>query len=145
MSRLVPLVFLALLVSTANAASRAEELSVRVVAHPQVKGTQIPRAVLASIFLKQAQRWGDGSPVSPVDQSVKSPVRTRFTGQVLERTLLEVQMYWQKKIGYGLTPPPVKGSDQEVLAYVAATPGAIGYVALETPLTVEVKALEVTD
>jgi ABC-type phosphate transport system substrate-binding protein len=117
----------------------------RVIAHSQVKGSQIPRAVLSSIFLGQASRWGDGSAVRPVDQSVQSPVRQSFSLDVLRQGLVAVQVYWQRRITRGQRPPPVKASDEEVVSYVASTPGAIGYVSAETPLPAGVKVIEIAD
>ncbi len=124
---------------------RGADGSIRVVVHPQVKGNQISRANLATIFLRQAPRWGDGTPVLPVDQSFKSPLRSAFSRRLLGKSLLDVQVYWQRQIASGVTPPPVKASDQEVLAYVASTPGAIGYVSGEAPLTEGVKVIDVVD
>jgi ABC-type phosphate transport system substrate-binding protein len=117
----------------------------RVIVHPQVKGSQIPRAALSSIFLKQAPKWGDGSAVLPVDQSVRSPVRKAFSSDVLQQGLVEVQVYWQRKMGNGVIPPPVKTSDEEIVSFVASTPGAIGYVSSSTPLPDSVKMVEITN
>jgi ABC-type phosphate transport system substrate-binding protein len=117
----------------------------RVVVHPLVKGSQIPRAALTSIFLRQAPRWGDGRPVQPIDQSVQSAVRKSFSNDALQQGVVAVQVYWQRKMSNGVAPPPVKTSDEEVLSYVAATPGAIGYVSASTPLPDSVKLVEVTD
>lgn len=117
----------------------------RVIVHPQVKGSQIPRAALTSIFLKQAPKWGDGSTVLPVDQSVRSPVRKAFSSDVLQQGLVEVQVYWQRKMAGGVTPPPVKTSDEEIVSFVASTPGAIGYVSSSTPLPDSVKMVEITN
>jgi len=138
---------LALALGTAASASPSVSADVpfRVIVHPQVKGSQIPRAALSSIFLKQAPRWGDGSPVQPIDQSVQSSVRKSFSNDVLQQGVVAVQVYWQRRISSGVTPPPVKTSDEEVLSYVAATPGAIGYVSASTPLPYSVKLVEVTD
>ena len=138
---------LALAVGTAASASPSVSADVpfRVIVHPQVKGSQIPRAALSSIFLKQAPRWGDGSPVQPIDQSVQSSVRKSFSADVLQQGIVAVQVYWQRKMSNGVVPPPVKTSDEEVVAYVASTPGAIGYVSAATPLPDSVKPVEVTN
>jgi ABC-type phosphate transport system substrate-binding protein len=117
----------------------------RIIVNPQVKGTQIPRAALSSIFLRQAARWGDGTSVLPVDQSIKSPVRQAFSYSVLQQGLIEVQIYWQRKIPTGLVPPPVKTSDEEIVSYVASTPGAIGYVSATTPLPDSVRELAIVN
>jgi len=130
--------------SVAQAAFTAD-LTVRIIVHPQVKGTQIPRASLAAIFLKQAPRWSDGTPVVPVDQSVKSPVRSVFSNRVLGQALMDVQIYWQRKMSAGLLPPPVKTSDEDVITFVASNPGAIGYVSAATAVPDSVKTLEVAN
>ena len=117
----------------------------RVIVHPQVKGSEIPRAVLSAIFLKQALKWGDGRPVVPVDQSVQSAVRRLFSSEVLKQGIVEVQVYWQRKITAGQLPPPVKTSDEDVVAFVASTPGAIGYVSSSTPLPDTVREVAVVD
>lgn len=117
----------------------------RVIVHPSVKGSQIPRATLSSIFLKQAPRWGDGSPVLPVDQSMRSDVRQSFAADVLQRPLVEVQIFWSRKMAAGVTPPPVKQTDEDVVAFVAATPGSIGYVGATTPLPEGVRAVAIIE
>ena len=117
----------------------------RVIVHPQVKGSQIPRAALSSIFLKRAPKWGDGSAVRPVDQSLRSPLRMSFSADVLEQDLIAVQMYWQREIASGRVPPPVKASDEEIVAFVASTPGAIGYVSPGTALPDTVRELAVVN
>ena len=117
----------------------------RVIVHPQVKGTQIPRAALTSIFLKQASKWGDGTTVMPVDQSLRSPVRRSFSNVVLQQGLVEVQTFWQRKMSNGVIPPPVKTSDEDIVSFVASTPGAIGYVSSSTPLPDSVKMVEITN
>ncbi len=117
----------------------------RVIVHNQVKGGRISRGALSSIFLKQAPKWNDGSAILPVDQSVRSAVRRTFSGDVLLQGIPEVQIYWQRRMSQGVTPPPVKATDEEVVAFVASTPGAIGYVSPAATLPETVKAIELAD
>ena len=117
----------------------------RVIVHHEVKGGKISRAVLSSIFLKQAPKWGDGSVIAPVDQSVRSEVRRTFSGDVLLQGIAEVQIYWQRRMSSGVTPPPVKITDDDVVAFVGSTPGAIGYVSATTALPDTVKTIELAD
>jgi ABC-type phosphate transport system substrate-binding protein len=138
------MLILAVLVAVSGEAAVAAT-PYRVIAHPQVKGTQIGREALSAIFLKQAARWTDGLPVVPVDQSVKAKIRTTFSFDVLGTDLASVQIYWQRRIANGVTPPPVKTSDEEVLAFVASTPGAIGYVSSSLPLPDSVKEVSITN
>ncbi len=138
-----------LLVAAVLVAGRGQDVSAagafRVIVHPQVKGSQIPRPVLTAVFLKQALKWGDGRPVVPVDQSIQSAVRRIFSNEVLRQGLVEVQVYWQRKITAGLVPPPVKTSDEDVVAFVASTPGAIGYVSSSASLPDTVREVAVVD
>jgi len=140
---LVPLLTAALLAVSAPTPFAAG--AYRVIVHPEVKGAQIPRAALGAIFLKHAGKWGDGRVVLPVDQSVRSPVRRSFSSDVLQQGIVEVQVYWQRQMSKGVTPPPVKASDEEVVLFVASTPGAIGYVSAGTPLPDSVKTIEIAD
>lgn len=92
-------------------------------------GTQIRRETVAAAFLKKVTRWGDGSAISPVDQSATSSVRKDFSEAVLKQPVASVQNYWMQLIHAGRgAPPPVKNSDADVAAYVAKEAGGIGYV-----------------
>ncbi len=135
---------LPVLVAGAAPAASAEA-RFRVIVNPQVKGNQIPRASLSSIFLGRAPRWVDGSDVRPVDQSVRSPLRVSFSNDVHLQGVMEIQVYWQREIAKGHVPPPVKTSDEEVVEYVASTPGAIGYVAPGTALPGTVREVAVVN
>jgi ABC-type phosphate transport system substrate-binding protein len=131
--------------AAARAAPAADEFVV--VAHPSVGGSNVKRADLAAVFLKKATRWGSGGDAVPVDQSGTSPVRKAFSQSVIQQSVAEVVQYWQKRMAASspLRPPPVKNSDAEVLSFVAATPGAVGYVSPGTALPAGVKALTLAD
>jgi ABC-type phosphate transport system substrate-binding protein len=140
----LPVLFVAALAAGVAPVVSADA-SFRVIVHPKVKGTQIRRATLGSIFLKQSPRWGDGSVVLPVDQSVQSSVRKAFSNDILQQGMIAVQAYWNRKIAGGLWPPPVKTSDEDVVSFVASTPGAIGYVSSGTILPDSVREVAVVD
>jgi ABC-type phosphate transport system substrate-binding protein len=119
-----------------------------VVVNASVAGTTVHRADLAAVFLKKAVRWGDGSPANPVDLSGTSPVRKGFSETVLHMPVMAVVQYWGRQLASMATsvrPPTVKGSEGEVLAYVAKTSGAVGYVSSGTALPPGVKAVTVID
>jgi ABC-type phosphate transport system substrate-binding protein len=121
------------------------EARFRIIVNPQVKGSQIPRTSLSSIFLGRVPRWSDGSEVHPVDQSLRSTLRVAFSNDVHQQGLMEIQVYWQREIARGRVPPPVKSSDDAVVEYVASTPGAIGYVSTGTSLPGNVREVAVID
>jgi ABC-type phosphate transport system substrate-binding protein len=108
--------------------------------------TEVTRDELSRFFLRQSSRWADGKEVLPVDQSSRSAVRDVFSRGVLRQPLPAVESYWRRQIASGRAlPPPVKTSDAEVLAYVASTPGAVGYVSGGLNLTPGVKPLRLKE
>jgi ABC-type phosphate transport system substrate-binding protein len=126
------------------AAARAE--GIKVIVNPGVPGNSIKRDVLAGIFLKKLTRWGDGQPISVVEQSMGARVRASFCQEVLRETPQAVQAYWtQQMFASRLVHPPVKPSDQDVVAFVASTKGAIGYVSAEADVGGAVKTLRVAE
>lgn len=111
--------------------------------------SEMKRDELARIFLKKQTRWKDGKEVSPVDQSARSSVRAAFSRDVLAAEGLDkisaVENYWRQQIYSGRgNPPAVKTSDDEVRRFVAATPGAIGYVSEDAELA-GVKTVKLQD
>ena len=118
----------------------------QLVVHPGVRGTWISRASLQALYTGQTDRWGDKTSAKPVDQSLKTPVRRAFTTSVLGRSMGEIQRYWQDRVALDrVFPPPIKSSDEEVLGFVAATAGAVGYVGLDTAIPENVKVISITD
>ncbi len=112
-----------------------------VIVHPEIQGNDLPKVILSAIFLRKAPRWETGLEVQPVDQSMSSPVRAQFTAAVLDVPFDGLPRFWSDQIKAGVQPPPVKSSDQDVIAYVASTPGAIGYVSVITALPESVKRM----
>ena len=124
----------------AGIAPAAEDF--QVIVNASSSAAEIERAEVARFFLRQSLKWTDGQAVLPVDQSSRSAVREAFSRGVLKQPLPAVDTYWQRQIASGRAlPPPVKTSDAEILAYVASSPGAIGYVVAGMNLTPGVKLL----
>jgi ABC-type phosphate transport system substrate-binding protein len=118
----------------------------RVVVHPSVRGTWISRASLSALFTGKTDRWGDKASARPVDQSAKSSVRHAFTASVLGLSMGELQRYWQDRVAADrVFPPPTKATDEEVLRYVAATAGAVGYVGPDAVIPEGVRVISVVD
>ncbi len=107
--------------------------------------TELPAAKVARMFLKKLRRWDHGTRTLPVDLGLKSPIRKDFTKSVHGKSVTAIKSYWQRMIfGRGEVPPDEMSSEEEILEIVRANPGAIGYVAAETPLGDGVKKLKVT-
>jgi hypothetical protein len=77
------------------------------------------------VFLGEVQ-FAASLKLQPVDNAA---VQADFQSRVLRMAPAKYTASWTKKaFRDGLNAPPVKGSDAEVIGFVKATPGAIGYV-----------------
>lgn len=117
------------LLLAAGAARPAEAQGFKVIAHEGVAESELAKDVVAKLFLKQSPKFPSGVAAKPVDLNKASAVRGEFSTAVLSRPVVAVETFWQQQIFAGKdVPPPTKASDDEVLAFVKSTPGAIGYV-----------------
>jgi ABC-type phosphate transport system substrate-binding protein len=106
--------------------------------------SSITRSELSRIFLKKTGQWPDGTRALPVDLGAASPVRASFSRDVHGRNAGAVKAYWQKMIFSGREIPPAElASAAEVIAFVAANRGAVGYVAAGASPGEGVKAIRV--
>lgn len=103
-----------------------------------------PRGDVSRMFMKQLPRWSNGQAVQPVDLAAGAPAREAFSRQVHGRSATSVTSFWRQQIFAGRgVPPPEQASDAEVVRYVAAHAGGIGYVSPSANISA-VAALEVT-
>jgi len=137
---------LSLLLLAAAPPAHAEGPGFQVIVHPSNPAESVSRRQLSDMFLKKLTHWPDGTTAEPVEPPEKSRTRAYFLSDVMNgRSALALKMFWQKRVFSGRdTPPLEKASEEEVVAFVKATPGAIGYVAPTTPV-VGVKVLELKD
>ncbi len=64
-----------------------------------------------------------------IDQERSSAVRQAFSREVHQRDADAIAAHWQTAVFSGRdVPPPIGRSDSDVVAFVRANPGAIGYV-----------------
>ncbi len=120
---------LAAVLVIAAAARPASAQGFKVIAHESVAESELSKDVAAKIFLKQVSKFPSGAAAKPVDLAKTSAARAEFSNAVLGRAVSAIETYWQQQIFAGKeVPPAAKASDDEVLAFVKATPGAIGYV-----------------
>jgi hypothetical protein len=101
----------------------------KVIVNPVNPVTVIDRDRLREAFLKKATDWASGEAIRPVDLARRSPVRERFTAEVLHKTPSQLRSYWNQQIFSGKgVPPPEAPTPGDVVAYVLGNPGAIGYI-----------------
>lgn len=121
-------------VTTTKAEALAPQtLGFRIIVNPANPTTAIDRRLMTDAFLKRKTAWTDGEVIRPIDLAPDSPVRVRFTALILGRTVTQVRNYWQQRIFSGRELPPLElQSEQEVVKYVLAYRGAVGYVSAMT-------------
>jgi TonB family protein len=101
---------------------------VKVIANASVKADTISAADLKRVFLEEKNSLADGSHVEPVlDKDGR--VHAAFLQEYLGMSEDDLQAYYRTLVFTGRgSMPKALGSDAEVVAYVARTRGAVGYV-----------------
>lgn len=102
---------------------------VKIIVNASNSVSELPKDEVTSLFLKKSSKFPGGAGAVPVEQAKGSATRSAFASSVLGKTVAALDAYWQQQIfGGGELPPANKASDDDVVAFVKATPGAIGYV-----------------
>jgi hypothetical protein len=119
LKRLLPLLLIL-------AIGRAGAESVAIIGHPGL--TKVDAAMVKKLFTGRAIEVG-GEAVTVVNISPGNPVRGRFLAAYLGQDEEQYVAYWtvRRFIGKG-TPPRDLSSVAEVVSFVQANPGAIGYI-----------------
>jgi ABC-type phosphate transport system substrate-binding protein len=101
----------------------------QVVVNPNNPSSAVDREFLEDAFLKKIATWPSGEAIRPVDLAPESPVRRRFSEEILRRSVDAVKGYWQQRIFSGRdVPPPELDTSEDVVKYVLRYEGAVGYV-----------------
>ena len=80
-------------------------------------------------FLKQFETWPTGVPLRPADYLGEDMLRAVFLRKVVRYSDLELAQYWtQRRYVEGVATPARFETQADVIEYVAAHEGAIGYV-----------------
>jgi ABC-type phosphate transport system substrate-binding protein len=125
------LILLALAGTGPHATADAESppAGFQIIVNPANPTTSVERRFLMDVFLKKVTRWPHDELIRPADLDAGSPVRRRFSDQILRRSVAAVKSYWQQLVFSGRdVPPPELDSDWQMVRYVLKYPGAIGYI-----------------
>lgn len=105
------------------------QTSYKVIVNKSNGVSTISRSELSDLFMKKSSKFSTGQRAVPIDQKGNSSLRKRFSPDIHNKSVVAVKSFWQQSVFQGKATPPVeKASDEEVIAYVAKNPGAIGYV-----------------
>lgn len=102
--------------------------NVKIIANPGVNRDSISVNELKSLFLEETRSLSDGSHAEPVLEK-DGPVHEAFIKEFLGKSSDDLENFYRALVftGKGSMPREL-GTDSEVVAYVAKTRGAIGYV-----------------
>lgn len=122
------------LLLTGVAWAPAADGQVVVIAHAGVPVDSLGRGELLNFYTGDVRSWPDGQPVVVLDLREGDEVRKQFYGY-LDTTPSRMKSVWLKRrlSGEG-RPPESLGTPDAVVARVARTPGAIGFVPAEALL-----------
>ena len=122
--------------------SNVAAADLKVIANPSVGAASVSADELKGVFLATKTSLSDGGHVEPVLEK-GGPTHETFVKEYLGKTDAALQTYYRSLVFTGkASMPKTLASDAEVVAYVAKTKGAIGYVGAATAAA-GVKVLEV--
>jgi len=111
----------------------AVHAQVVVIANPSVSADSISRAELRNVFTGESSKLRDGSHVKPVLLKEGS-THSEFVTTDLSMSVAGLLIVWRNLVFSGQgTMPRTFEEESALVAYVAHTPGVIGYVSKATP------------
>jgi len=101
---------------------------VMIIANQSVPDSVISQGELEEIFLGKRVKWSNNTRIDVV-LTQDTGLHESFLKQYVGRTPSQFEYYWRKMLftGQGRLPVTLK-SEQDVINYVAKTPGAVGYI-----------------
>lgn len=110
--------------------SAQEASGFHIIVHASNPTASMTRKQISNLFLKKTGKWPSGDKVLPVDLPDDSAVRAEFTRAIHGKSVAAIKGYWAKSVFSGrASPPPIKSSEAEIVAYVENHAGAVGYLA----------------
>ena len=100
---------------------------VAVIAHLAVPDSTLDKSQLLDLYTGEKQSWSNDEPVVVYDLKTKGAVRKTFYRH-LGKSSSRMKSLWMKRMLLGEGQPPEALDADVVVAKVAATPGAVGFV-----------------
>lgn len=114
-------------------ATKATAQSFNIIVNEANTTESVSQDELADIFMKEKESWNDGSSITPIDQKANSDIRRIFSAQVLGESVGAIRSHWQQAAFSGSASAPIElSSDQQVINFVNANAGAVGYISSTT-------------
>jgi hypothetical protein len=121
---------------------KARAADLKIIANPSVGASSVSVDELKGVFLATKSSLSDGSHVEPVLEK-DGPAHEAFLKEFIGKTDSAFETYYRSLVFTGkASMPKTTASDADMVAYVAKTKGAVGYVSASAA-TAGVKTLEV--
>ncbi|MBN2008487.1 substrate-binding domain-containing protein [candidate division KSB1 bacterium] len=103
-----------------------------IIVHPENTLEKASRADISNIFLGKKTQWDGGGKIIAVDHKKDSKPGKAFLDVIVKMSENEYKNYWVEKMLSGEAEPPKNfSSDEDILKFVKANKGAIGYISAE--------------
>jgi ABC-type phosphate transport system substrate-binding protein len=113
-----------------------------IIANPDVPGMSLSASEVKEIFLGKRLKWPDNSRVNIV-LSGDAGLHEAFLKNYIGRSPTQFEMHWRNMLFTGQAQIPVAlKADQEIINFVANTPGGVGYVS-SRPESNNIKVLSI--
>lgn len=118
-------------------------LAMEVIVNKTVSESQISKSTARAMFAMRQPKWPDGRQVRVFVLADTNPTHSAFCKEVLDLFPYQLRQNWDRLVFSGLGQAPlIVATEAEMLARVATTPGAIGYVGKLEPRE-DIRALPV--
>lgn len=106
----------------------AQAADYAIIAHPGASQVSLGKDQLKNILLGSVIKWDDGTIIKLAVLN-QGPLHTTLLKEVVSRSPDQFEKHWKKQVftGKGVMPASFP-SEEELAAYVAKTPGALGYI-----------------
>lgn len=120
-----PIISLCILTSTLSINCLAD---VSVIVNPS-NNSELSKSAISKIYLGKTKTFPNGDKVLALNLKSSNNVRNNFQQEILGKSTAQVKAYWSKLIFTGKGKPLKElATEEDVLAMVASTPNAIGYI-----------------
>ena len=100
-----------------------------VIANPSVTEKNLSKSSLRAIFGMRLHAWPDGTAIRVFVMPDDTPLHAAFSKEKLNVFPYQLRSAWDRLVFSGTgQAPDIVSSPEEMLARVASTPGAIGYL-----------------
>lgn len=126
MNKLTSILTVLIVIGTFAAPARAGR-QLAVIVHPSCPLSAMTADVVKAHYLRHRKEWSDGAKVRPVQQ--ETDARDGFQQRVLRMAAVEYERYWlERRYAAAESPPKSVEDDTDVIRFVGAMKGAIGFV-----------------